>query len=86
MIKTDINIKTASFRSDMMRAIEPPIMHIIVTLYTDNPICFESFNAGICTFLVSHAKNAPNISNRPLYAYITPKKIVIRFDWQYSFS
>ena len=29
------------------------------------PIYLESFSAGTLTFLVSHARNAPNINNRP---------------------
>lgn len=63
-----MSIKTASLRSEIMRAMAAPMMHIIVTLYTDNPMCLESFSAGIETFRVSHAKKAPNTSKRPLYA------------------
>lgn len=80
IIKTEISIKTASFRSDMIKAMDPPIMHIIVTLYTDRPMCLESFRAGIETFRVSHARKAPKTRSKPLYAYIIPKNIVMRFD------
>lgn len=61
IMKTDIKIKTASRRSAKTNAIAAPIIHIIRTLYTLKPMCFESFNAGIDTCRVSHAKNAPKI-------------------------
>lgn len=54
-------MNTASRRSDKTSAIAAPIIHIINTLYTLKPICFESFKAGIETWRVSHAKNAPKI-------------------------
>lgn len=36
------------------------MMHMMSTLYTDKPMCLESFSAGIDTWRVSHARNAPN--------------------------
>lgn len=43
-----------------MYDIGAPIMHIITTLYTLIPMYFESFNAGILTRRVSHARKHPN--------------------------
>lgn len=42
-------MKTASRLSASTNAIAAPMMHIISTLYTLSPMCFESFNAGIET-------------------------------------
>lgn len=61
IIKTEININTASRRSDRTNAIAAPMIHMIKTLYTLSPICLESLRAGIDTCRVSQAKNAPNI-------------------------
>lgn len=44
-------MKTASRRSANTRAIAAPMIHIISTLYTLRPICFESLSAGIETEL-----------------------------------
>lgn len=49
IMKSEIKIKTASRRSAKTKAIAAPIMHIISTLYTLNPMCLESLRAGIDT-------------------------------------
>lgn len=61
IMKTEINMNTASRRSASTMAIDAPIMHIINTLYTLKPMCLESLSAGMDTWRVSHAKNAPKI-------------------------
>lgn len=42
-------MKTASRRSARTSAMAAPIMHMISTLYTLSPMCFESLSAGIET-------------------------------------
>lgn len=60
MMNTEMRMKEASFRSDSTIAMAAPMTHIITTLYTLSPMCFESLSAGMETCLVSHAKKAPN--------------------------
>lgn len=49
IINTEIKMKTASRRSASTNAMAAPMIHIIRTLYTLSPICFESLSAGIET-------------------------------------
>lgn len=49
IINTEIKMKTASRRSASTNAMAAPMIHIISTLYTLSPICFESLSAGIDT-------------------------------------
>lgn len=42
-------MKTASRRSASTNAMAAPMIHIMSTLYTLRPICFESLSAGIET-------------------------------------
>ena len=59
MIKTAMMIKDAFWSSLSTKLMAAPSTHMITTLYTDMPTYLLSFNAGICTFRVSHAKKAP---------------------------
>lgn len=60
-IKRDISTNAAFCSSDSTKEIAAPITHMRTTLYTDIPTYLESFNAGMLTCRVSHARNAPNI-------------------------
>ena len=60
MINTEMRMKEASLRSDRTIEMAAPVTHIITTLYTLRPMCFESLRAGMETCLVSQAKKAPN--------------------------
>lgn len=51
----------ASCLSAKTKLIAAPVTHMITTLYTLIPTYLLSFNAGMLTCLVSHAKKAPNI-------------------------
>jgi len=51
----------ASCLSVSTKLIAAPVTHIITTLYTLIPTYLLSFNAGILTCRVSHARKAPNI-------------------------
>ena len=53
----------ASCLSASTKLMAAPVTHMITTLYTLIPTYLLSFNAGILTCLVSHAKKAPNIYN-----------------------
>lgn len=55
IINNEIKTKTASRRSASTNAMAAPMIHIISTLYTLRPMCFESFSAGIET--VSNNEN-----------------------------
>lgn len=55
-----MRMNEASFRSESTIAMAAPVTHIITTLYTLRPMCFESLRAGIETCRVSQAKKAPN--------------------------
>lgn len=39
---------------------------VMTTLYTETPMYWESFKAGIFTFRVSHAMYTPTINSKPL--------------------
>lgn len=39
---------------------------VMTTLYTETPMYWESFKAGIFTFRVSHAIYTPTINSKPL--------------------
>jgi len=54
-------INMASCLSVSTKLIAAPVTHIITTLYTLIPTYLLSFNAGILTCRVSHARKAPNI-------------------------
>lgn len=56
-------INMASCLSANTKLIAAPVTHMITTLYTLIPTYLLSFNAGMLTCLVSHAKKAPNIWN-----------------------
>ena len=60
IMKTDISRKLTFFCSYSTDEMATPSTHMIVTLYTDMPTYLLSFKAGMDTFLVSHARNAPN--------------------------
>ena len=63
IMKTEISRKLAFFCSLSTADIATPNTHMMVTLYTDIPTYLLSFKAGIWTFLVSHARNAPKSWN-----------------------
>lgn len=49
IIKNESKTKTKSLRSDNTNDMAAPAMHVMNTLYTEKPMCFESFRAGIET-------------------------------------
>lgn len=63
IIKNESKTKTRSLRSVNTKEIAAPAMHVINTLYTEKPICFESFKAGIETCRVSLNKKYKSIFN-----------------------
>ena len=60
MMNTEMMTNEAVCSSFSTKVTATPRMHMMATLYTDIPTYLESFRAGICTDLVSHAKKAPN--------------------------
>lgn len=61
IMNTEIMMKEASCLSERTKLMAAPMTHIITTLYTDIPTYLESLRAGMETWRVSQARNAPNI-------------------------
>ena len=59
MMNIAINMNDAFNSSWSTKLTATPNTHMTATLYIAIPTYFESFSAGICTALVSQARNAP---------------------------
>lgn len=83
-IKAVMVTKANVTRSAIKLANTTTMALVMTTLYTDTPMYWESFSAGIFTWRVSQAMYTPTISNSPLYAYRAPNQLCVWWDRQTS--